>query len=117
MQEAHAASTDDGGALSLHPPPLSAIRMEPERIRRQLAALPAWELCEEGDAICRVFPFPSLEAAHAFALMALAFGYEAKHYPVLTLVHWMVVCRLTTLEAGGVTSRDFEVARMVSLLD
>src|SRR4051794_16167275 len=117
MHEAHAASPGDGGAPSLHPPPLSAVRMEPEHIRRQLAALPAWELCEEGDAICRVFPFPSLESADAFAHLAFAFGYETKHYPVLTLVNWMVVCRLTTLEAGGVTSRDLEMARMVSLLD
>lgn len=117
MHEAHAASPGDGGAPSSDPPPLSALRMEPERIRRQLATLPAWHLREEGDAIYRVFPFPSLEAANSFAHLAFDFGYEAKHYPVLTLVNWMVVCQLTTLEAGGVTGRDFEVARMVSLID
>jgi pterin-4a-carbinolamine dehydratase len=117
MHDVHAASTEDGGGLSLHPPPPPAVRIEPEHVRRQLAALPGWELCDGGDAICRVFPFPSLEVADTFAHLAFAFGYEAKHYPALTVVNGMVVCRFTTLEAGGVTSKDFEMARRISLLD
>jgi 4a-hydroxytetrahydrobiopterin dehydratase len=86
-------------------------KLTEDEIARRLAALPGWEIA--GDALRRVYPFPDFKAAMAFA-NAVADKAEARdHHPDL-LVQWgRVTLTLTTHDAGGLTERDFDLAREI----
>lgn len=87
------------------------MKMTQQEIAAALEALPGWSL--EGGKLHREFRFADF--IHAFGFMATsAIAIEKmNHHPEWANVWNRVTVDLTTHDAGGVTARDFELARLL----
>jgi 4a-hydroxytetrahydrobiopterin dehydratase len=87
------------------------MKMTEQEIAAALAALPGWSL--EGSKLHREYRFADF--IHAFGFMATsAIAIEKmNHHPEWANVWNRVTVDLTTHDAGGVTARDFELARLL----
>jgi pterin-4a-carbinolamine dehydratase len=54
-------------------------RLKSERVEEMLAVMPAWTVLPQGQAIGRVFQFPSTRVAAAFARFVSAYAREEGH--------------------------------------
>jgi 4a-hydroxytetrahydrobiopterin dehydratase len=82
-------------------------------VQSALASLPGWS----GDTteIRREFRFESYSAAVAFTMQVALLAERTDHHPDVTLSWGRVVVVYATHDAGGVTARDLEAARAVSV--
>jgi pterin-4a-carbinolamine dehydratase len=84
----------------------------PAEVEQRLAAdLPNWELRD--GAICRRFRTGGWKAS---LMVANAVGYLAEaawHHPDLVVGYPQVEVRLSTHSAGGITDKDFTLARRI----
>jgi 4a-hydroxytetrahydrobiopterin dehydratase len=86
-------------------------RLTEEEIQQALATLPGWTL--RNAKLHREFRFPDF--IHAFGFMATsAIAIEKmNHHPEWFNVYGTVVVDLTTHDAGGISKRDVELARLL----
>jgi 4a-hydroxytetrahydrobiopterin dehydratase len=96
--------------------PRSITRLKPERVQLGLKKLPNWRQSRDGKSLVRTFKLGGERAPLAFAELVLALATKEGHQPVVTLSNGTVECRLTTPSAGGITTRDLEMARRISTL-
>ncbi len=76
-----------------------------------LAALPGWDVVD--GKLHRKFEFADFPRAFAF-MTQVAFAAEAKnHHPEWSNVYNRVEVWLTTHDAGGITEKDVELARVM----
>ena len=80
-------------------------------ITARLAALPGW--AREGDEIVKTFDCGTFAAAIAFVVRIGFFAERADHHPDLDVRWKRVKVALTTHDAGGLTSNDFDLATQV----
>ncbi len=87
----------------------SQARIPSEELRSAIAGLPGWKLA--GEKLHREYQFDDF--VHAFGFMATAaVMIEALgHHPEWSNVYNRVTVDLTTHDAGGVTSKDLDLAR------
>ncbi len=85
-------------------------RLDTEQVRERLAALPGWQLSDDGLAITRKFKFADFQQAFAFMTQVALAAERADHHPEWSNVYNRVDMRLTTHDAGGLTERDFALA-------
>jgi 4a-hydroxytetrahydrobiopterin dehydratase len=83
---------------------------DPE-ITARLAALPGW--AREGDEIVKTFDCGTFAAAVAFVVRIGFFAERADHHPDLDVRWKRVKVALTTHDAGGLTSNDFDLATQI----
>ena len=76
--------------------------------------LPEWEL--ESDHIERLFEFDDFTQAIDFVNSVADIAENEDHHPDLDIRYNKVRVSLSTHSAGGLTERDFEVARKVNNL-
>ena len=89
-------------------------KLTPGEIEAALADLPGWGHDAEGAALCRDIRLADF--SEAFALMtriALA-AEKADHHPEWSNVYNRLSIRLSTHEAGGITSRDHALAKTIN---
>lgn len=79
-----------------------------KEITRFLADHTGWELRE--GKLHREFEFADFLAAFSFMTQAALSAERTNHHPEWCNVYNRVVVDLTTHEAGGITSRDFDLA-------
>jgi 4a-hydroxytetrahydrobiopterin dehydratase len=79
-----------------------------------LDGLTGWS--QEGEAIVKSFEFADFSAAVAFINRAAGPIDEMNHHPEWTNVYNRVDIRLTSHDAGGVTERDVQLARVLERL-
>ncbi len=73
-----------------------------------------WQVCD--NALHHEFRFADFAEAFSF-MTAVAFAAERLgHHPDWTNVYNRVAIRLTTHDAGGVTDRDYELAREIDAI-
>ena len=96
--------------------PKSLTRLKPERVQLAMRKLANWRPSRDGRALVRTFKFTAERAPLAFAELVLAIAEKEGHPPTLTLSGGTVECRLTTTSASGITLRDLEMARRISIL-
>lgn len=83
-------------------------KLSEEEIRSQLKRAPGWEIVD--GKLHREFRFDDFVAAFGF-MTSLALRAEAKnHHPEWFNVYSRVVIDLSTHDAGGLTTLDFELA-------
>jgi len=83
-------------------------------VRARLAEVPGWEPVEE--TLVRKFAFPSFPTAVAF-VVKLAFTAEAAdHHPDILITYRRVTLTLWTHTEGGVTEKDFALAKAINAL-
>jgi 4a-hydroxytetrahydrobiopterin dehydratase len=82
----------------------------PEEIDRELVNLEGWS--RESNAISKQFTFASFPEAVAFVARLVPGAEAADHHPDILINYKRVRLTYSTHSEGGVTSKDFEGARM-----
>jgi 4a-hydroxytetrahydrobiopterin dehydratase len=91
-------------------------RLPETQCRQWLAALPGWELVEDGAAIAKTFRFEDYYRTMAF-VNALAFvAHREDHHPDLGVHYNRCVVRYSTHDVGGLSINDFICAAKAELL-
>jgi 4a-hydroxytetrahydrobiopterin dehydratase len=80
----------------------------------ELAATPGWERDE--DAIVRTVELADFKASMAFVNKVADLAEAADHHPDITIRWNKVTLTLSTHSAGGLTRRDFDLARQINAL-
>ena len=79
-----------------------------------IAELDGWELGE--GRIRKTFVFANFVEAFGFMTSVAILAERANHHPEWSNVYKTVNIELTTHEAGGLTDRDFDLAREIEAL-
>ncbi|MBB6123295.1 4a-hydroxytetrahydrobiopterin dehydratase [Sphingobium subterraneum] len=81
-----------------------------------LRDLHEWTVLHDPDAITRSFSFANFAEAFSF-MTRVAFHAEAlDHHPDWSNSYNRVVITLTTHDAGGLTEKDIELAKLIDML-
>jgi len=83
-------------------------------IAAALAAVPEWR--QRDDAIVRTFQFKDFPAAMKFVDAVAVAAEQAWHHPDIDIRWNKVTLALTTHDAGGLTQKDFDLARQFDQL-
>lgn len=83
--------------------------LAPTAIDHHLTRLPRWKKFD-GHAITRTFEFTDFPAALRFVNAVGSVAEEAGHHPDIDIRWNKVTLSLTTHDAGGLTSLDFDLA-------
>jgi 4a-hydroxytetrahydrobiopterin dehydratase len=75
-----------------------------------------WTMEHDGKALLRSFKFKDFSEAFAFLTRVALHAEKVDHHPEFCSVWNRVDFRLTSHDAGGVTTRDVELAQAISRL-
>ena len=89
-------------------------KLNASQIKSALAVVPEWK--RNGPVISRTFPFPDFPAAMQFVDAVAVLAEQAWHHPDIDIRWNKVTLALTTHDAGGLTKRDFVLARKFDAL-
>lgn len=84
-------------------------KLTAREIKEALPALPHWK--KKGDAIVRTFQFADFPGAIKFVNAVAKEAEKAWHHPDIDIRWNKVVLALTTHDLGGLTEKDFSLAR------
>ncbi|MBW8863463.1 MAG: 4a-hydroxytetrahydrobiopterin dehydratase [Verrucomicrobia bacterium] len=85
------------------------MRLDDAKIQNALAGLPQWQ--RNGDIIARTFQFRDFVVAMKFVNAVAAAAELAQHHPDVDIRWNKVTLALSTHDAGGLTEKDFALAR------
>ena len=85
--------------------------LDDAEIARRLEGLPRWR--REGNAICREYELADFVEALGMIVRIGALAERANHHPTLVNSYNRLRVELSTHDAGGITERDFALARAV----
>lgn len=91
--------------------PSAIPRLTDADIALALADLPGWR--RDGDHVVRTYAFADFTRAFAFMTRVALLAEKADHHPEWSNVYDRVEIRLTTHDAGGLTTRDIDLARAI----
>jgi 4a-hydroxytetrahydrobiopterin dehydratase len=83
-----------------------------EEAQGRLSDLPGWELA--GDAIRKEFKFKDFIEAVSFVMKVAFLAETADHHPDIDIRYSRVILSLSTHSAGGLTEKDFDLARQIN---
>lgn len=86
--------------------------MNQTQIDRELQKLPGWKI--EQEQLQRTFNFPNFVVAIDFVNRLVEPAEAAGHHPDLAISYNQVTVSLTTHDVGGLTTKDFALARVIS---
>lgn len=86
-----------------------AERLTEDQVRVGLQGLAGWEL-KEGE-ITRLYKFGDFQQAMAFVNRVAGLAEAADHHPDIDIRYNKVRLTLSTHSAGGLTEKDFQLAR------
>lgn len=91
--------------------------LTPEQIALQLQDLEGWQVEDSKNALIKTYVFEDFIHAIGFMTQAAFFAEALEHHPEWTNIYNKVTVRLTTYDAGTITSKDIQLAkRMESLV-
>ena len=79
-------------------------------IAQCLKAAPEWQ--RKGDEISRTYTFSGFTDAIAFVNQMAAHAESVNHHPDILVQYNKVTLTLSTHDAGGITQKDFDFARV-----
>ena len=85
------------------------IKLDEARIILSLTTLPEWK--RNGEIITRTFQFKDFPAAMKFVNVVADLAEQAQHHPDVDIRWNKVTLALTTHDAGGLTQKDFALAK------
>jgi len=86
-------------------------RLDDGGVARALGQTPGWE--RAGAEIRRTYRFGDFRAALAFVNRVGELAERAGHHPDIDIRYNVVTLALTTHDAGGLSAKDFELARAI----
>jgi len=84
-------------------------KLSPAQIKAALPGVPAWQ--RRGAVIRRTYEFKDFVAAMKFVNAVARAAEKAWHHPDMDIRWNRVTLALTTHDAGGLTEKDFALAR------
>lgn len=93
-----------------------AERLSAEARKSALKGLPGWKEVAGRDAIARTFVFKDFNEAFGFMSRAALVAEKHDHHPEWRNVYKTVEVVLATHDAGGVTSKDVELAKAMNAI-
>jgi len=84
-------------------------KLSAAQIKTALAAVPDWQ--KRGATITRTFQFKDFPAAIKFVNAVAKLAEKAWHHPDIDIRWNKVTLTLTTHDAGGLTAKDFTLAK------
>lgn len=91
------------------PPTPPPTRMSDSEVTAALSGVPEWSLV--GEAIQRTYHFPDFVSAMKFVSGVAAAAESQQHHPDILIRYNKVTLTLATHDAGGITARDFALAK------
>ncbi len=91
-----------------------AVKLERQQVAEWLQKLTLWTL--QGDQIERLLTFENFVDAMIFVNKVAEIAEEEGHHPEIRIVYNRVTLALTTHDAGGLTQKDFQMARRIDSL-
>jgi 4a-hydroxytetrahydrobiopterin dehydratase len=88
--------------------------LERQQVAEALQKLSNWTL--QGDQIERLLTFEDFVDAMIFVNKVAEIAEEEGHHPEIRIVYNRVMLALTTHDAGGLTLKDFQMARRINEL-
>jgi 4a-hydroxytetrahydrobiopterin dehydratase len=86
-------------------------RLTDDQARERADTLDGWELA--GAAIRKRYTHADFKSAMAFVNRVAALAEEADHHPDILIEYDKVTLTLTSHDSGGLTERDFRLARKI----
>ena len=80
-------------------------------VQKALSGLSGWGL--EGKAIRKTYTFPDFKGSMAFVVRVALCAEAMDHHPDILVTYSRVVLTLSTHDAGGLTVKDFALARQI----
>jgi 4a-hydroxytetrahydrobiopterin dehydratase len=92
-------------------------KIEPSRLASLLTELPQWRYQpERGGSITRDFTFIDFNEAFGFMTRVALLAEQHNHHPEWSNVYNRLSITLTTHDAGGLSSRDLDLAQRINSL-
>jgi 4a-hydroxytetrahydrobiopterin dehydratase len=95
-------------------PTVHAMPLSQTEIDQKIQAIPQWQ--QSAQTIKRTFKFKNFVEAIAFVNQLVEPSETAGHHPDLTISYNQVIVSLTSHDAGGLTDKDFALAKTISNL-
>lgn len=99
--------------------PKSDSPIKAERVQSMVKRLRGWEFVagkkEADNVIRRTYVFPSFPAAVRFVDYVAEVAEQADHHPDIDIRYNQVILSLSTHSAGGITDKDFDLARTIDV--
>lgn len=92
---------------------MAIAQLTPTERDAALGSLPLWTLAEDGLAITRTIRFADFAEAFGFMARVAIVAEKADHHPEWFNVYNRVEIRLTTHDAGGLSTRDVALAQAI----
>jgi len=89
-------------------------KLAPTEIDAALASVPAWT--KKGETITRTYQFKDFPAAIQFVVAVADAAEKAWHHPDIDIRWNKVTLVLSTHDAGGLTEKDFALAKQFDQL-
>jgi 4a-hydroxytetrahydrobiopterin dehydratase len=89
-------------------------KLSDAELARALEGLDGWS--RDGDKLLREFRFPDFVAAFGFMAGVALVAERMDHHPEWFNVYGTVRVHLATHDAGGITSKDVELARAMNAI-
>lgn len=89
-------------------------KLTPDQIKTALSSVPDWK--KNGDAITRTFQFKDFPAAIKFVDALATIAEKEWHHPDIDIRWNKVILTLSTHDAGGLTEKDFNLAKQFDAL-
>lgn len=86
-------------------------KLSESEIASALASAPAW--VETGESIQRTISFKNFRESMAFVIQVAAEAERVDHHPDILIRYNKVTLTLSTHDASGLTSKDFDLARTI----
>lgn len=90
-------------------------KLDDAQIQERLAQAEGWRLNEAGEII-KTYTFSGFPQSLMFATAVGVLAEAAQHHPDITIKWNKVTLALTTHDAGGLTDKDFDLARQIDAL-
>jgi 4a-hydroxytetrahydrobiopterin dehydratase len=87
------------------------LRLKSKQIRAELASAKGWKL--QGQRISKIYAFEDFVRAIKFINRVARFAQSMNHHPDIDIRYNRVILTLTTHDEGGLTMRDFRLARKI----
>ncbi|KPV49166.1 pterin dehydratase [Kouleothrix aurantiaca] len=91
-----------------------AVKLDEAAIGARMDELLDWE--RAGDGIQKQFKLASFPGAIGFVTQVAFLAEAARHHPDIDIRYNKVTLALTTHDAGGLSDRDFDLARQIDEL-
>lgn len=89
------------------------VLLPPNDLEQMLHELPQWRIATNGVVLSRDYLFDTFSQAFGFMTQAALHAERLDHHPDWSNVYNRVHVRLSTHEAGGITVRDVQLARIM----